>query len=85
MVSKAEKNLDKMRKSQSGWKRTDVDRIYEHFGFIIDPKGGNHDKVYHPDYPHLVTFLPRHRKVAGYIIKQLIGNIDRLKNLQDED
>lgn len=50
MVSKAEKNLKRMKNSQSGWKRNDVDKVYEHFGFVIE-SGGNHDKVYHPDYP----------------------------------
>lgn len=81
MSTKAEKLLERMRASQAGWKRNDLDRLYEGYGFIIIP-GGNHDKVYHPDFPQLVTSLPRHNRVATYIVRQAIRMIERLNELR---
>lgn len=81
MPTKAEKLLERMRASQAGWKRNDLDSLYEGFGFIIT-SGGNHDKVSHPDFPQLVTSLPRHNRVATYIVKQAIRMIDRLNELR---
>ena len=83
MPSKAEKLLERMKQTQTGWKRTDVDNLYEGFGFVIKPGRGPHDKVYHPDFPELLpTSLPRHTRVAEYIIKQAIKLIDQLQRLQ---
>jgi hypothetical protein len=84
MPSKAaQKLLDRMRKSRSGWKRQEIDRLYEGYGFVIEP-GGNHDKVSHPDYPQLVTSLPRHGRAHEYVVTQAIKNIDKFIELERE-
>lgn len=82
MPSKAaQKLLERMRRSKTGWKRDDVAQLYTGFGFTIQ-SGGSHDKVTHPDYPQLITSLPRHPKVHEYIVVQAVKNIDRLLELE---
>jgi len=84
MPSKAAtKLLERMRRSKTGWKRNDLEKLYLGFGFIIKP-GGSHDLVSHPDFPEIVTAVPRHVKVHEYIVTQALKNIDRLIKLQDE-
>jgi SPX domain protein involved in polyphosphate accumulation len=88
MVKNADKLLERMKRSKSGWKRVDIDTVYEGYGFIITGKkggGSNHDKVYHPDYPQLITFLPRHNPVGEAYISELIKKISQLKALQAQD
>jgi len=84
MPSKASKLLERARRSKNGWTRDEIDRLYKGYGFIIE-SGGNHDKVTHPDFPQLITALPRHKRVASYIVRQAIQLIDRLTELQDEE
>jgi hypothetical protein len=83
MPRNAEKLLEQMRKSKNNWKINDLKALYRGFGFIITG-GGPHDTVQHPEYPSLITFLPRHRKVALYSVNQAISLIDKLKLFQDE-
>jgi hypothetical protein len=81
MASKAEKLLERMRQSKSGWKRRDLDKLYEGFGFIITP-GRNHDIVKHPVFSQLRTTLPRHTAIAKGYVQEAIKIIDRLKELE---
>lgn len=83
MGEEAVKLLEKMRVSKAGWTRNDLDRLYTGFGYIIKSGRGPHDKVYHPDYPFLITFVPRHRKLLEVYVSQAIKSIDRLKELQE--
>ena len=81
MTSKAYKLLEKMRRSKSGWKRHDLDQLYEGFGFIII-HGSNHDIVKHPNFPLLRTTLPRQNYLAIGYIEQAIKLIDKLLELE---
>lgn len=83
MPSKAEKLLEQMRNSKSNWKRADLDKLYEGFGFAIS-HGGNHDIVKHPKFPHLRATLPRHRELAKGYVEFAVKLIDRLLELQKE-
>ena len=83
MSRKAEKLLERMRQTKAGWKPNDLYSLYEGFGFIIK-SGGSHDLVTHPDYPQLVTSLPRHKKLAKYVVGEAIKMVDRLKQLEQE-
>jgi hypothetical protein len=85
MVSKAEKLLERMRNRKQNWKRKDVDSLLKGYDFIIDTARGGHDKAHHPDHPELFTMLPRHTKVAPYIIDQIVKLIDKLKLIEEED
>ncbi|MDI6770316.1 MAG: type II toxin-antitoxin system HicA family toxin [Anaerolineales bacterium] len=83
MPSKAEKLLEQMRNSKSNWKRADLDKLYEEFGFVIS-HGGSHDIVKHPDFPLLRTSLPRHRVLAKGYVEFAVKLVDRLLELQKE-
>lgn len=82
MPPKAEKLLAQMRQSKKNWKRHDLETLYKGFGFKIESSRGPHDKVYHPDFPMLVTSLPRHKELANYNVTQAISLIERLQSLQ---
>lgn len=82
MGTRAYKLLGRMRASKTGWKRNDLDRLYEGFGLIIK-HGGGHDKVYHPDYPQIFAFLPRHTKLARGYVEEAVKNIDKLISLKE--
>jgi hypothetical protein len=82
MPSKASKLLERMRRSKSGWKRSDLEKLYTGFGFIITD-GAKHDIVKHPDFPELRSTLPRHNLVNKAYVQQAIDLIDKLKELQD--
>jgi len=83
MGGEAVKLLADARSSKAGWNRTKLDRLYAGFGFIIKNGRGPHDKVYHPDFPELVTWLPRHTKLGEYNIDNAIKLIDRLQKLKE--
>jgi len=83
MPSKAGKLLAQMRNSKSNWKRADLDKLYEGFGFVI-LHGGSHDIVKHPDFPQLRATLPRHRELAKGYVEFAVKLIDRLLELQKE-
>lgn len=78
MPTKAEKLLVLMRQSPKNWKRRDLETLYKGFGFTISSSRGPHDKVTHPDFPMLITSLPRHKELAIYNIVQAIDLIDKL-------
>lgn len=84
MGTRAHKLLERMRASKAGWKRNDLDRLYERFGFIIK-HGGRHDKVYHPEYPQIFAFLPRHTKLARGYVEQAVKNIDKFIGLKERN
>jgi hypothetical protein len=81
MPSKAEKLLEQMQNSKSNWKRADLDKLYEGFGFVIS-HGGNHDIVKHPSFPQLRATLPRHRELAKGYVEFAVKLIDSLLELQ---
>ena len=81
MSPKADKLLEQMRNSKSNWKRVDLDKLYEGFGFIIT-HGSNHDIVKHPNFPQLRASLPRHRELAKGYVEFAVKLIDKLLELQ---
>ena len=81
MVSKAIKLLEQMRNSKTGWKRSDLDKLYKGFGFVVK-NGSNHDIMKHPDFPELRATLPRHRQLARGYVEFAVKLIDRLIDLQ---
>lgn len=83
MSKKAQKLLEQMRKSKANWKRHDLETLYRGFGFVIK-SGSNHDLVSHPDFPQLVTALPRHAKLARYVVAQAVAMVDNLLELQKQ-
>jgi len=82
MTSKAEKLLERMRRSQSGWKYRDLEILFKGFGFEIR-QGANHAILTHPDYPELRYTLPRHRDIRKQYVKDAVKIVDKLLELQD--
>jgi hypothetical protein len=58
--------------------------LYEGFGFRIR-HGASHDVASHPDYPQLRETLPRHRKVASYLVRNAVKLVDQLIALQEAE
>ena len=81
MSSRAFKLLERMRRSKAGWKRKDIDALYEGFGFIIT-HGKSHDKVKHPDFPHLRDILTRRNELAKFYISNAVKLVDELIGLK---
>jgi hypothetical protein len=82
--NKAKKLLESMRRSSANWKRSDLDSLYTGFGFVII-HSGKHDTVKHPQYPHLLTRLPRHKVLAKAYVKQAVELVDKLIELMKEE
>ena len=83
MTSKAQKLLERMKQSKTGWKRHDLDKLYTGFGFVIN-HGGSHDIVKHPDFPQLRATLPRHSFLARGYVEFAIKLVDMLLEMQKE-
>jgi hypothetical protein len=83
MTSKGQKLLEHMRQSKSNWKRSDLDKLYKGYGFVIT-HGRNHDIVKHPDFPELRTTLPRHNYLAKGYVEFAVKLIDRLLELRKD-
>lgn len=83
MPSKAEKLLEQMRNSKAGWKRADLDTLYEGYGFVIS-HGSNHDIVKHPAHPELRATLPRHRQLARGYVEFAVKLINSLLYIENE-
>jgi len=84
MSSSAEKLLERMRRSRTGWKRADLDTLYTGFGFEIR-HGASHDIVWHPEFPQLRRVLPRHTRLAEVYVKQAIKLVDELRRLEEDN
>ena len=83
MTSKAQKLLERMRRSKSNWKKIDLEKLYEGYGFIIT-HGATHDIVKHPDFPELRTTLPRHNYLAKGYVEFAIKLVNRLLEQRNE-
>lgn len=83
MASKAEKLLERMRQSKSNWKRIDLDKLYEGFGFTII-HGKSHDVAKHLEFKELRATLPRHNDLAKGYVEYAVKLIDRMLELRKE-
>lgn len=77
----AEKLLEKMRRTKTGWKFDDLCKLYEGFGFV-KKEGGKHCLFKHPQYPSLRATVARHRVLKIGYIQDAIERIDQLKNFK---
>ncbi len=84
MPSSADKLYEKAKKTHSGWKRQEIDRLYKGFGFIIR-HGSSHDIVSHPDYPNLRETLPRHGTMKPIYVRRAVRLINALLDQQESD
>jgi len=83
-VSKsAEKLLEKMKNSKSGWGQNDLERLYIGFGF--NQTGTRHSIFIHPKYPRLRGTVARHKSLAKGYISHAVKTIEELKKLETSD
>lgn len=74
-----------MRRSKAGWKPVDLHRLYEGFGFVIK-QGKEHEVVKHPRYRQIPpAYIPRHRKLAIYVVTQAIQRVDQAIELRNQE
>lgn len=83
MPSSAEKLLERMRRSKSGWKRKDIGSLYEGFGFELH-HGAKHDYYKNPDYPALRDTLKRSRTIPEYNVRKAVRLIDKFIAMRDK-
>ena len=72
----AQKLLEQMRRSSSGWGQKDFERLFSGFGFRW--KEGKHRKYYHPDFPDLWIAVPRHNTLREWVTRDAVRLIDEL-------
>ncbi len=75
---KAEKLLERMRKSKSGWTSNDLIRLYRGFGFDIR-SGSRHYVITHSAYPSLRATLSRRLKDSTPYVSEAIKMIDKME------
>lgn len=73
----AQKLLDRMRNSYSGWRQEDFEKLFLGFGFGF--REGKKHRVY--VYPNLPTFslsVPRHNDLKEWVARDAVKLIDDL-------
>lgn len=81
MSNDASKLLEDMRRSKTKWGHRDLVKLYKEHGFVVETRT-KRDKVWHPDYPELVTFVPRKKKILIAFVVQAIKMVDYLNQLK---
>ncbi|MFA5092356.1 MAG: hypothetical protein WC543_00165 [Candidatus Omnitrophota bacterium] len=82
MVKEDNKLLERMRCSKSGWRFTDLEKLYSKYGFE-KKEGGKHALFLHPDFPELRATVTRHNSLPLGYIQFAVKLIDKLEELQE--
>jgi hypothetical protein len=82
-MNSAEKQLEDMRATKSGWKHDDFKTLYTGFGFV-EKQGAKHTRYTHAKY-RLVAIVARHTSLPPGYAKTAVKLIDELKRLELED
>ena len=77
MGDRVGKLLEKAKKSPANWKRKELDRLYQAYGFVIE-NGGKHDIVKCERYPDLRATLPRHNSVIKFYVMYAVKLIEEM-------
>lgn len=82
MSKRAQKLLEKMKRSLGGWGQDDFRTLYRGFGFE-EVEGSNHRQYTHPKYPQLKATVGRHQSLAKGYAQTAIQLIEQLQALQE--
>lgn len=74
----ADKLLQRMRDSASGWRPQEVDRLLTGFGFRCK-QGKKHSIYEHEEHSDLSMSVPRHRSLRDWVVEDAVDLIDRLE------
>lgn len=78
----AQKLLERMRNSTSGWGQKDFEQLLPGYGFIW--KEGKRHRLYrHPKHPELRISVPRHGSLKDWVARDAIKLIDELEKKDD--
>ena len=72
----AQKLLEDMRNSASGWSQKDFQKLFEGFGFKA--KGKKHAVYIHSSFPDLRMSVPRHNVLRDWVARDAVKLIDEL-------
>jgi len=76
--------LQKAKMSPYGWHRSELDKLYKHYGFIIE-SATKHDIVKYPNYPDLRATLTRSSsELHPDYVRHAIDMIEKLLERQKE-
>ena len=85
MSRRAEKILERMRQTKTGWRSKDFHTLYLGFGFIKKSGKGGHDVFIHPAYRYIRDTIPNHsRELSPAYARDAVRNIDHLLRLEEE-
>lgn len=82
-MPREDKLLERMRRSKTGWRFADLERLYLGFGFE-KYEGGKHAMYIHPHFPKLRATVTRHRSLPMGYVHFAMRLIDELKQLEEE-
>jgi hypothetical protein len=78
----AQKLLERMRASQSGWGQADFERLFTGFGFKA--RQGKHTIHMHSQFSDLVIGVPRHNSLKEWVARDAVKLIDELIERQNQ-
>jgi len=81
--SAAEKLLEQMRNSPSGWGQKDLERLLKGFGF--EYREGKERVYFNRKYPTLRISVPRHNSLRDWVARDAVKLIDELKLTSKEE
>ena len=73
----ADKLLERMRATKTGWGQKDFERLLKGFGFKV--VGKKHDIYIHTIYSDLRIGVPRHNKLKKWVAQDAVKVVDELK------
>ena len=73
----AQKLLERMRSTSSGWSQKDFNHLFLGFGFKCK-EGKKHSIYNHPSSEDLWISVPRHNKLKAWVAREAVKLIDEL-------
>jgi hypothetical protein len=78
----AQKLLERMRSSPSGWGQADFERLFSGFGFKWR-EGKKHRIYFHPKFSNLWISVPGHDSLRSWVGREAVKLIDDLMILSN--
>ena len=82
MARSADKLLEDMRGTKTGWSQKHFETLFLGFGF--EKTGKKHDIYIHPKFPEIRGSVPRHKKLKEWVASAAVKAIDTLKDRQSK-
>lgn len=82
-MTRAQKVLDRMRRTSAGWRPKDLRAVYLGFGFE-EHEGAKHTRYWHPVHRHLWTTVPRSAPLSKAYAEQAVALIEELTRLEED-